>query len=125
MSGEINLGGVPTHQFPYSQTITVLRRVLAEPNEYGNDTYTDVPVQVQGCVVQPSGTNEVVQFTDQVSSDLTVFMPYGTDIGPLDGLVINGVTYEIQGIPQRWRSPFSGHTSPIQIRASVVTGVST
>lgn len=124
MTGEINPGGVPTHPFPYAQTITVLRRVLAEPDQYGNDTYTDAAVQVSGCVVQPAGSNEQTQFTDQISTDITVFMPYGTDVSPLDALVINGVKYEIQGIPQQWRSPFSGHTSPIQLRASLVTGAS-
>jgi hypothetical protein len=121
---EINPGGVPTHQFPYAQTLTLLRRVLAEPDAYGNDTYTDVAVQVPGCVVQPAGSAEVLQFTDQVSTDITVFIPYGTEVGPLDALVVNGTTYEIQGIPQMWRSPFSGHTSPLQVRASIVTGAS-
>jgi hypothetical protein len=124
MTGEINPGGVPTHPFPYAQTITLLHRVLAEPDEYGNDTYSDVPMQVSGCVVQPAGSNEITQFTDQVSTDITVFMPYGTEVSALDGLVINGVKYEIAGIPQQWRSPFSGHTSPLQIRASLVTGAS-
>lgn len=124
MSGEINPGGVPTHPFPYSQTITLLRRVLAEPDEYGNDTYTDVPVQVPYCVVQPASSSEATQFTEQVSTDITVFMPYGTEVSALDGLIINGVKYEIAGIPQQWLSPFSGHTSPLQVRASLVTGAS-
>lgn len=124
MTSEINPGGIPTHQFPYAQEITLLHRVLAEPDGYGNDTYTDVPEQVQGCVVQPAGSSEQIQLTDQVSTDVTVFMPYGTQISALDALVINGTRYEIQGIPQQWRSPFSGHTSPLQIRASVITGAS-
>lgn len=124
MSSEINPGGIPTHQFPYSQTITVLNRVLTGRDELGNDTYSDVPVQVPGCVVQPAGSNEQTQWTDQVSTDITVFIPYGTDVGPLDALIVNGVKYEIQGIPQQWRSPFSGHTSPLQLRASMVTGAS-
>ena len=125
MTTEINPGGTPGRPFPYSQTITVLHRVLAAAkDERGNDTYTDNPMQVPGCVVQPAGSSENVQFTDQVSTDVTVFIPYGTNVGPLDALVINGTKYEIQGIPQQWRSPFSGHTSPLQIRASVVTGAS-
>lgn len=120
----INPGGVPGHPFPYSQAITLLRRVLAEPGEFGNDTYTDVPVDVPYCVVQPSASSETVQWTDQISTDVTVFLPYGTEVSPLDALVINGTKYEIQGIPQEWRSPFSGHTSPVQVRASVITGAS-
>lgn len=121
---EINPGGIPTHQFPYAQTVTLLRRVLTGTDELGNDTYSDVPYQVAGCVVQPAGSNEQTQFTEQVSTDVTVFMPYGTDVRVLDALLINGTKYEIQGIPQQWRSPFSGHTSPLQLRASLVTGAS-
>jgi hypothetical protein len=125
MSGEINPGGIPGRTFPYGQTITLLHRVLAvEHDEFGNDTYDDVPVQVSGCVVQPSGSAEQVQFTEQISTSITVFMPYGTDVQPLDALIINGTKYEIQGIPQQWRSPFSGNTSPLQVTASAVTGAS-
>jgi Phage head-tail joining protein len=121
---EINPGGQPGRVFPFGQTVTVLRRVLAEPDEFGNDTYTDVAASVSGVVVQPAGSTETTQFTDQVSTEITVFLPYGTDVGPMDALIINGQRYEIQGIPQQWRSPFSGHTSPLQVRASLVTGAS-
>lgn len=124
MTGEINPGGIPGRPFPYSQTVILLHRVLSGQDELGNDTYTDTPVQVSGCVVQPAGSSENDQFTEQISTDVTVFMPYGTNVGPLDALVINGTKYEIHGIPQQWRSPFSGHTSPLQIRASLVTGAS-
>lgn len=124
MTGEINPGGIPGRPFPYSQTVILLRRVLSGQDELGNDTYTDTPVQVSDCVVQPAGSSENMQFTDQVSTDIAVFMPYGTDVGPLDALVINSTKYEINGIPQQWRSPFSGHTSPIQVSAAMVTGVS-
>lgn len=121
---DINPGGVPGRPFPYSQTITLLRRVLNGQDEFGNDTYTDEPVQVSGCVVQPASSSEQTQWTEQVSTDITVFMPYGTVVSELDALVINGTQYEIEGIPQQWLSPFSGSTAPIQIRASLVTGAS-
>lgn len=120
----INPGGVPGRTLPYAQTITLLRRVLSGRDEFGNDTYTDARAQVSGCVVQPAGSSEQIDFTELVSSDITVFIPYGTDVSPLDALLINGVTYEVRGVPQQWRSPFSGNTSPIQVQASVVTGVS-
>jgi SPP1 family predicted phage head-tail adaptor len=120
----INPGGVAGHPFPYSQTVTLLRRVLAGQNEYGNDTYTDVPVQIPYCVVQPGSSSENVQWTEQVSTEVTVFVPYGTQVTALDAFLIGGVKYEVQGVPSEWRSPFSGHTSPTQVRAAVVTGAS-
>jgi hypothetical protein len=120
----INTGGIAGHPFPYSQTLTLLKRVPGDPDEYGNDTYTDMPVEVDYCIVTPTGSTETVQWTDQVSTDLNVFCPYGTDVGPLDAWVVAGQTYEIQGVPQVWRSPFSGNTSMIQCRSSLVTGAS-
>jgi len=124
VTGVLNPGGVPTHPFPYSQTITLIQRVRTGHDEYGNDVYTDNQIPLPYCVVQPSSSSEVVQWTEQVSTDITVFVPYGTVITPLDALLINGVTYEVQGEPQDWRSPFSGNTSPTQVRAAVVSGVS-
>jgi len=121
----LNPGGVPGHAFPYAQTITLVRRVLAaDKSEYGNDVYTEVPVSVSNCIVQPAGTVEDTNFADRVSQSITVFLPYGTAVGPLDALIINGEKFEIEGIPQEWRSPFSGHTSPLQVQASKIAGVS-
>lgn len=124
MTTDINPGGVPGRTFPYSQTITLVQRVLSGQDEYGNDTYTDNPVEVSNCIVQPASSNENDQWTEQISTDITVFVPYGTEVSALDALLINGTEYEIQGIPQQWLSPFSGNTSPTQVRASQVTGAS-
>lgn len=122
----LNPGGIPGHAFPYAQTITLVRRVLAPGKDsFGNDAYTDVPVQISNCVVQPAGSNETIDFNDVVSTDITVFVPYDADVSPLDALIINGTKYEVQGVPQQWRSPFSGRTSPTQVRATEVTGAST
>jgi hypothetical protein len=115
--------GVPGHPLPYSQTIILVRRELSGQDEYSNDVYTDTEHSLDYCVVQPSSSSEVTQWTEQVSTDITVFVPYGTVVTALDALLIDGIKYEIQGDPQSWRSPFSGNTSPMQIRAAVVTGV--
>jgi Phage head-tail joining protein len=121
----LNPGGVPNHPFPYSQTITLIQRTLTGvQDEYGNDTYDETQIEVDYCVVQPSSSAEVVQWTEQVSTDIAIFVPYGTVVTELDAFLINGITYEVQGVPQDWRSPFSGNVSPTQIRASVVTGAS-
>jgi len=76
------------------------------------------------CVVQPGGSGEETDFADRVTDGITVFFPYGTDISYIDSIVLEGVEYEVQGVPQKWRSPFSGNTSPIQVSAVKVTGVS-
>lgn len=111
--------------FPYSVTVTLLRRTVSGQDEYGNDTYDSTPVDIPFCVVAPGGSSENTQWTDQVSTAITVFFPYGTAVSPYDGIMYRGVKYEIEGMPQEWEpSPFSGNTAPIQVRASVVTGAS-
>ena len=111
--------------FPYGVTVTLVHRVLNGLDDYGNDTYRDQPETITGCVVSPAGSSEVTQFTDQVSTNVTVHLPYGTAVGAIDALVINGERYEIQGEPRAWTpSPFSGNTSPVEVQASRVTGAS-
>jgi hypothetical protein len=110
--------------FPYGQTVTVVSRTVAGQDSYGNDTYTETKTDITPCVVQSSGSTETTQFTDQVSDSLTVFLPYGTSVQAIYALEWNGIRYEVQGNPSQWQSPFSGHTSPIQVTAIRITGVS-
>lgn len=104
--------------------MTLIRRTVSGRDEYNNDTYSETKQAVSGCVVQPSGSSETIQFTDQVSTDLAVFIPAGIDVSPVDAIEIDGTRYEIQGQPSEWRSPFSGNTSPTQLRVTKVTGAS-
>ena len=110
--------------FPYGQTVTLVKRAVSGQDDFGNDEYAETLVDAYPCVVQPAGSNETIQFTDQVSTDLTIFLPYGTDIEAVDAVEVDGVRYEVMGDESVWVSPFSGRTSPIQIRVSRVTGVS-
>lgn len=109
---------------PYGQTVTLVHRVPSGTDEYGNDTYTDVTEDIALCSVQPASSTEVIQFTDAVTTGITVFLPYGTDISYLDAIIVAGIQYEVQGDPSQWVSPFSGHAAPVQVRASKVKGVS-
>jgi len=93
-------------------------------DEYGNDIYIDKNVSVSNCVFQPGGSSESLAFADQVDTTDTIFMPYGTDVAPLDAIVYDGETFEVTGIPSEWVSPFSGRVSPIRINVRKVSGVS-
>jgi len=109
---------------PNGQYVTLRHRVVAGQNDYGNDTYAFTEVQVGPCSVQPTTTREAVSFTDQVATNVLVFMPYGTDVGYLDAMIIDGVEYEIIGQPDGWISPFSGHTAPVRVSGQIVEGAS-
>lgn len=110
--------------FSFGTTVTLRRRSVSGRDEYGNDTYSNVDESVAQCVVQPSGSGEELSFADRLTTDITVFFPYGTDINYVDAIVVDGTEYEVRGTPQEWRSPFSGSTSPIQVSAVKVSGVS-
>lgn len=110
--------------FPYGVTVTVVSRTLTGKDDYGNDVYEDATFDVPFCSVQPGGTNETTQFTDQLSSEIVAYLPYGTDVEFLSALIVNGITYEVQGKPNVWESPFSGNTAPVEVRATKVSGVS-
>jgi ketosteroid isomerase-like protein len=98
--------------------------VVAGQDEYGNDTLSFTEVQVGPCSVQQTTSREAINFTDQVATSVLVFMPYGTDVGFLDAMIINDVEYEVTGDPTDWVSPFSGHTAPIRVTGQLVKGAS-
>lgn len=110
--------------FPYGSTVTVRRRSVTGRDEYNNDVTAFVEESIPYCVVQPTGSSEITEFADRLSTTITVFFPYGTDVSYIDALVIDEIEYEIDGTPQEWVSPFSGHVSPIEVRAVKITGVS-
>lgn len=112
------------HPFTYGQTVTIVRRIPAGRDEYGNDAFTDQMEDVPLCVVAPANTSETFSFTEYTSDTVMVYLPTGTDISYLDAVLINGKKYEVQGNPQNFNSPFSGHNSPVQIRVSGDTGAS-
>jgi hypothetical protein len=106
-------------------TVTLVRRTLTgTQDEFGNDEYTSTNVDVWPCSVQPSTSREVISFTDQMSRTITAFLPSGTDVEYLDALIWNGDTYEVTGNPDTWQSPFSGHTAPVRVEATLVEGAS-
>jgi len=110
--------------FTYGQTVTLRRRSVSGQDGYGNDTYAFVEENISPCAVQPGGSGEELQFADRLTSDITVFLPPGTDISYVDAIVVDDIEYEVRGVPQAWQSPFSGNTAPVQVSASKVTGVS-
>jgi hypothetical protein len=109
---------------PYGKMVTLRRRVVAGQDEYNNDTFTITEVTVGPCSVQQGHSAETVSYTDRVTTDITVYVPYGTDVGFIDAIIVDGAEYEITGDPAHWVSPFSGRTAPIRIEGQLVKGAS-
>jgi hypothetical protein len=110
---------------PNGKMVTVRSRFVNGTDEYGNDTYGFTETVVGPCSVQQASSRENITNTDQVSTGMTVFMPFGTKIGYLDSVIIDGAEYEVTGTPDTWTSPFSGHTAPVMVRCVLVQGAST
>jgi len=75
--------------FTYGQTVTLRRRSVSGQDGYGNDTYAFVEENISPCAVQPGGSGEELQFADRLTSDITVFLPPGTDISYVDAIVVD------------------------------------
>lgn len=110
---------------PYGEMVVVRNRAVEGQDEYGNDKYSFTESVVGPCAVQQSTSRENITATDQVATGMIVFMPFGTRISYLDSLLIDGIEYEVTGIPDTWTSPFSGHTAPIRVQCLRVQGAST
>lgn len=101
---------------PGVQTVTVVRRVRQRDGDAwardarGNAVYTEEQVPVPACSVQPaSGSETDAEGRVQVTQRLTVYAPLSFPAGPVDAVEIDGIRYEVDGLPQRWAHPRLGH----------------
>jgi hypothetical protein len=99
-----------------------VRRVVTGTDDFNNDVYGESTQDVSNCSVQPSSSRENLNLSDQLSSRITVFVPYGTDVSYIDAIIVGDNKYEVTGSPDVWVSPFSGRTSPIRIEGSLIEG---
>lgn len=83
-----------------SDTVTVLRGRTRDGwgNLQGSDTGTDVT----GCSVQPAGGAEQTDRGEAVQTNLTAFLPAGTDILATDRVQWRGKVYAVNGPPAPW-----------------------
>jgi len=109
---------------PNGKMVTLRHRVVAGQDNYGNDTLSFTEVNIGPCSVQQGHSGEVQTYTDRTVTDITVYVPYGTDVGFLDVMIVDGLEYEVTGDPATWQSPFSGHTAPIRVEGQLVKGAS-
>ncbi len=87
--------------FPFGVPVVLLRR-----NTDGSFAAAEV---IRGCAVAPREQGESpVPSWPPVTSGRTVYAPPGTVVAARDRMVAQGVTFEVDGDPQVWNSPFTG-----------------
>jgi hypothetical protein len=115
--------------FAHGVTLTIRTGVESEVDEYGDTTVTAPTDTTWGpCALAPrTSTERADNRTPAVVTALTI---YGPQPGPTSGarVVIPSGTYagtwEVEGIPGEWTSPFTGWAPGVEVavkRASAVT----
>lgn len=113
--------------FLHGETI-VRQRATATANVYSGQSdglswATPNELDVAGVAVAPGGTLEPLEVgRAAVESDLTLYLPHGADVRPLDRVVVRGDTYEVQGERADWSNPYTGDEPGSVIQANRVAG---
>lgn len=95
---------------PFGETVIQHSRVKGDPDNLGNDTWTDTDTTRPGAVVYPRVSTELVQGQDTNIIGLTlVFVPAVT-VAVTDEFTARGERWAVDGLPGQYQSSFTGHT---------------
>lgn len=108
--------------FPFGESATLSVRVVTGRDSDGNDVYGSSDTVVDLCGFDPGLSSEIVGGQDTVTTQPTLYMPPGSVAGHVDTVTVRGVTYDVDGEPTVWRSPFTGWTPGVVVKLKSVTG---
>lgn len=103
------------------QVVTIVRRVKNGTDSFGNDAWTEVRTDVLG-LFNPGSSAEQVQGQDILTVQPSVYLPAGTDVAYIDRVEYGGASYEVDGLPTSWVSPFSSWQPGVEVKLRRVTG---
>lgn len=100
--------------FPSGVMVT-LRSTVTTTDDHGDSTSVVTEVPWGPCAVAPRSSEERNDpHQPAVITGLTIYGP-AADINADDTLVLNGITYQIEGNPGVWASPFTGWAPGIEV----------
>lgn len=108
--------------FPFGQTVTLVMRSVTGQDGDGNDIYTLTPTPIENVPVWPTGSTELIQGQDTVTTHMTCLLPVTVDPISIDAVTIGNDTYEVDGAPQPYTNPFTGLTIGTEINLTRVEG---
>lgn len=99
--------------FPHGETVTRLRATATTDPYSGEATGSDwsapLILDIPGCAFNPGNSSEPLQEArNAVVTRPEVYAPAGADVKAGDRLVVRSLTYDVEGDPADWRSPFTG-----------------
>lgn len=100
-----------------NQTATV---VHLETNDYGDHVETGRATYA-GCQLQPLSSVEEIGPGDQVITRWALYGPPHMAASPVDRVIVEGVTYELDGELQLWRG-LDGRPDHVEAALRKVTG---
>lgn len=111
----------------YGETVTRLRGVPKSDRFSGEATTLDwsdpLELDISGCAFDPGSSIEPLEIgRDAVVTRPTVYAPSGADVLAGDRIVIRGRTWQVDGEPADYRSPFSGWAAGLAIHVKAVSG---
>lgn len=108
--------------FPSGVTVTLVRKTKSGEDRWHNSTYDTTSEVISGVVWVPMQTSESTQGAEQVIGNGQFYLPVGTVLDSLSEILFDGKTYQVQGDPEQWTSPFSGTRTPVRVNVREVTG---
>lgn len=90
--------------FPTGHQLTLINRIPAPQDDYGDDQVTVEEVTVAGAF-DPGGYSE---HGDTADTRPAALLPPGSDVSFTSAVRYAGIAYEVDGPPQIWDSPFTG-----------------
>lgn len=109
--------------FPHGETVAFHRAVVTGVDDLGNDVTGWETTKVDSCATWAWGADsEADQAQSQVTDMLAVAGPPDLTIDAYSEFTAGGVRYKIEGRPDRWRNPLTGHAPATLAVGKVVTG---
>lgn len=97
--------------FPYGEAVTRLRARdrLDEYDETVEDWQSPYQLWIPQVAAWPTIESETLEpGRDRVTGQWTLAMPFNIDIKSGDRVIFHGETWNVEGEPIVWRSPFTG-----------------
>lgn len=104
--------------FQFTTTVTVISKNQIVGYDSGNrPIYGDNSAPSAGWVLWPQSSTETTVAEDITTDTLEGLAPNGTDLTTISQVQVPGFdkTYEVQGRPWPWSSPFTGTAPGIQV----------
>lgn len=111
----------------YGETATRLRAVATTDRFSGEatalDWFTPDELEIEGCAFDPGSSSEPLeQARDGVLTKPTLYAPSSSDVLPSDRILVRGRTWQVDGDPSDYRSPFDGWAAGMVIHLKAMEG---